>query len=51
MPQDEEAKRVREVRERLAGRVELEPLMQRGARMTFEEAVDLARVAVGGGVA
>ena len=51
MPQDEEAKRVREVRERLAGRVELEPLMQQGARMTFEEAVDLARVAVGGGVA
>ena len=51
MPQDEEAKRVREVRERLAGRVELEPLMQRGARMTFEEAVDLARVAVGGVVA
>ena len=51
MPQDEEAKRVREVRERLAGRVELELLMQRGARMTFEEAVDLARVAVGGGVA
>jgi DNA-binding SARP family transcriptional activator len=26
-------------------------LPQQGARMTFEEAVDLARVAVGGGVA
>ena len=42
-PQAEEAARVRRVRERVAGLADLEALVSRGRRLTFDEAVALAR--------
>jgi predicted ATPase/DNA-binding SARP family transcriptional activator len=42
-PQAEEAARVRRVRERVAALVDLEVLLERGRRLTFDEAVALVR--------
>jgi predicted ATPase/DNA-binding SARP family transcriptional activator len=42
-PQTEEAERVRRVRERVAAHVDLDALLERGRRLTFDEAVALVR--------
>jgi predicted ATPase len=44
-PQAEEAERVRRVQERIADRIDLEALLERGRRLTLDESVGLARAA------